>query len=248
MCTITNFFLNNAWLNIIFLILAIVSIVLARFYYFKSKKEKKPLYNLKTLTILFTNPKIKNNLEIKYKGRLIQQLMLTQFAFWNAGKSAIRREDIPTSQPFLIRTASDVTIYEFEIIDQNNANNFSVFQVDDKTLQVEFDFVDFNQGIILNIIHSNVPENGFNISGTFIESTPLSYGVRTDEFLEKSDLLTRPFNYLAQHKNFFMKCLAILVFVPTVVIVLPLVAFIYPINAYLNIKYHHFDKKFLLGK
>lgn len=51
-----EFFKNNPWLNIIFLILAVLSILLAFYFYNKSIREKKPLYDLMSFSLLNLNP------------------------------------------------------------------------------------------------------------------------------------------------------------------------------------------------
>ena len=123
MHSLQKFFENNLWLNIIFLALAILSIILAFYFYFKSQKEKRPVFNSKTISLFNASPILANKLEIRYNGSVVNNLVLTRIAFWNAGRESIRSKDIAPNAPFLITAPDDVIIYDIEIVDENPVNN-----------------------------------------------------------------------------------------------------------------------------
>jgi hypothetical protein len=246
MKSILNFFDNNPWLNLLFLILSILSIILAYYFYYQSKKEKKPVFNSKTISLFLVNSIIAKKIDIRYNGDLINNLSLTKIAFWNAGKESIRGDDIAPNAPFLIIAPEDVTIYGVEIVDQNMVNNFILDKVDEHKIKVHFDFIDFNDGVIINIFHSKFKKNGFTIQGTFIGAPKLSHGIQQDKLAVKLDFITKPMTYLFNTKKFVLQFLGILLIVPTIAVYFPLIMIILPIDRFLNKLNNKFQKKFFL--
>ena len=47
-----NWLNNNQWLNLIFLILAILSIIISIYLYRKSRKNKKPLFDKRSINVI----------------------------------------------------------------------------------------------------------------------------------------------------------------------------------------------------
>jgi hypothetical protein len=246
MHTFQKFFENNLWLNIVFLILSILSIYLAFYFYFKSKKEKLPVFNSKTISLFDASPIISSKLEIKYNGSIVNKLLLTRIAFWNAGRESIRFQDIAPNAPFLITAPNDVIIYDIEIVDQNPVNNFKIEKLNEQTIKVTFDFIDQNDGIIINIFRSSNMKDGLTISGKFIGSREISRGIKTDKLADKLEVLAKPLNYLMNEKGFDKKILAGLLVIPTAAIVIPLAFIILPIDSIINKFSNKYPKKYFL--
>ena len=242
-----NLFDNNPWLNVLFLILSVVSITLAYYFYYKSLKEKKPVYNWKTYPLFQPNPIVGNKIEIKYNGNQIDNLSLTKFAFWNAGRESVRSEDIAPNAPFLITVDKSVNIFDFEVIDQNIINNFSLEKIDDQTIKANFDFIDFNDGIIINIFHSRLRNTGFTVKGTFIGAKKITYGIRKDKLAAKADIISKPLNHYINKKGFFNRLITVLLMIPTIVIYLPMIIIVLPIDQILNKVNNKFQRKYFLG-
>ena len=238
---------NNPWLNVLFLILSIVSIALAYFFYYKSIKEKKPVYNWKTYPLFQPNPIVGNKIEIKYNGNQIDNLSLTKFAFWNAGRESIRYEDIAPNDPFLIIVDKGVNILDFQIVEQNTINNFSLEKINDQTIKVNFDFTDFNDGIIVNIFHSRLRKTGLTVMGTFIGAKRIAHGIRKDKLAAKTDILAKPVNHYLEKKGFFNSIMTLLLMIPTIAIFIPLLLIVLPIDQILNKVNNKFEKKYFLG-
>ena len=241
-----NFFNNSPWLNIIFLILAILGIFLAIYFYYKSIREKKPVYNTKSIPLFHANPIIANKIEIKYHGTVVNNLTLTKFAFWNAGLEPIRFEDIPNNFPFLLKTSNDVIIYDIELLDQNTVNNFSVKKLDEHTIKIDFDFINFNDGIIINIFHSKYQKTGLTLQAKFIGAKQVARGIQKDKLADKMDVLARPINYFFNKKGISSKIIFVLLFLPSIAVIIPLSILILPIDYFMNKANNNFERKFFL--
>lgn len=245
MNSVLNWFNNSLWLNIISLIIGILGIFLAYYFYNKSLKEKKPVFLYSTISLFHANPIIAKKIEIKYNGNQVDTLSLTRFAFWNAGIEPIRRIDIAPNSPFLIKTQPEVNILDFEITKQNPDNNFSVQKIDDHTLKIEFDFVDFNDGISINIFHNTAQGHKITIAGTFIGAKKLSIVPDQPKSEVIFDKIAQPVNYFLGKKSFFMKLIAILLMVPTIVVMIVPGIIIGPMDTYKQKKNQAARKKFL---
>lgn len=132
---------NTGKLNIVFLLLAIISIILAIYFYIKSKKEKKPVYSLKTTQLINDNVSSIEKLEIFFAGNTLENLSLTKFAFWNAGRETIKETDIVNADPIKIFTSKGFIIYDYKIEIQDQRNNIKINQEKDSSLILSFDYL-----------------------------------------------------------------------------------------------------------
>ena len=83
---ISDWLTSNPYLNLIFFLLSIISILLTIFFYYKSKKTKEPRYLYKSFSLIENSLSALDGLEIIYNKEKIDTLTLTKFAIWNNGK------------------------------------------------------------------------------------------------------------------------------------------------------------------
>jgi hypothetical protein len=93
---------NIGVLNLVFLIIAVTGLFLAFYFYYKSKKEKRPVYNLQTIRLIKKNVSSINKLQILYKESNVENLSVTKFSFWNTGRGIIRKSDFIESDTLTI--------------------------------------------------------------------------------------------------------------------------------------------------
>ena len=86
---ITNIFKGSTSLNIIFFALALVSIILAVIFYYKSLRIKQPVFSKQTFRLIDKKISTIKNIEIKYNQLQVENLSLTKIAIWNSGKESI---------------------------------------------------------------------------------------------------------------------------------------------------------------
>lgn len=159
---ILEFFQNNPWLNAISILLALVGLVLTVYYALKGKKEKVPRYSSSTYNLFSETHSTINDLDIKYKGQTLNELNITKFGFWNAGKETIDGSDIAPSSPLFI-VPNDGQILKVDLIHQlNSSNNFKV-SLNENLIQINFDYIDQNEGVVIQIFHEQ--ECKFSLTG-----------------------------------------------------------------------------------
>jgi hypothetical protein len=161
-------------LNLTFLILAILSIVLAIYFYIKSKKEKKPVYNLQTTKLIENKVSSIDKLNISFGDKPVENLSITKLAFWNAGRETIRENDFIQADRLRIVPVDNITIFDYKIDFENELNNIKIKQKKDSSLIVTFDYLDLNQGIIISIFHNGNTSESLDVKGSFIGSFKVS--------------------------------------------------------------------------
>ncbi|MFM9989758.1 hypothetical protein [Flavobacterium sp.] len=241
---ILHFFDSNPLLNIIFFILSIVSIILAFIFYFKSIRNKKPIYNIETNRLVSNNLTSLSKIEIKYNNSPVSNLSVTKIALWNNGKESIRRNDIASSDPIIIKTKDNVLLYDFEVVYEKAVNVIVVEKESENSLKISFEFLDFNDGVVLNIYHSGNRSDNIKISGTLIGSEKISQAVIKDYISDKFDIISNPVNYLVNSEKKIYRFVGWTIAAPiTFIIIFPLLLITLPTDKVLEF-FHKVPKEY----
>ncbi|WP_340152282.1 hypothetical protein [uncultured Marivirga sp.] len=166
--------INSVWFIISGYLIGIISIIVAVVTYRKSKVIKRPCAFNRTNNLISKSKNTISDIQItaEYKGVPVETLSYTKVAFYNAGKRTIKNSDLTQIDPLRIEIEDEV-IYDYEIIYfSKEANNFKLDKVDGHTVLINFDYIDFKQGVIIKIIHSgNTPtytSKNLKVKGTVI--------------------------------------------------------------------------------
>jgi hypothetical protein len=165
---IYTFFRGNPTLNIISLLLGISGLILSFYFYSKSKKSRKPVFIIRTINLIKESLNKIETVNILYGTNKIDNLSISKIAFWNDGRETINSTDIASLAPICVVISSEYEILDAEIIFQKNvANNFQISISDDrKSVNVNFEYFDFEEGIVLQIAHTGNSSNEIDITGT----------------------------------------------------------------------------------
>lgn len=158
---------NNPILNLVMIVIALASIGLAVFFYIKSKKVKTPTYIVRTISLVKESIKKIETVQINYGGEKVSNLSITKLAFWNDGKSTINSQDIARIEPIKICIEPEYDILECEILfSKNPSNDFNLtLSEDKKTITVNFDYIDFEEGIVVQICHTGSSNKDICVTG-----------------------------------------------------------------------------------
>jgi cell division protein FtsW (lipid II flippase) len=158
---------SNPQLTILSVIVAVVSVAVSVIIYLKSKREKVPKYSIKSYNIIKDFVNIFEALEVSYAGQTIKNLTVSKIVFWNAGRETIDKDDIVAADPITISTKGDYKILDQKIISINNeTNKFSVKKSDGHSkVELEFEYVDKNDGAVIQIIHTGYSSKNIEIHG-----------------------------------------------------------------------------------
>lgn len=159
---------NNQWLNLIFLLLAILSIVVSYLLYLKSKKTKKPTYLIKSFNLVKDQISKIEQVKILYEEEIIKNLTVTKISFWNKGKETINRIDIAPKDKIRVDITKGHRILNANIVYQKKlANNFTIdLNKSQKCLKIDFDYFHFNEGVIIELYHTGTSSEELELNGT----------------------------------------------------------------------------------
>ncbi len=159
---------HNPLLNLVFLILAILSIVISVILYIKSKRKKRPCFHMKTFKLIEDSIKEIEAVEILYQGQTVKNLSLSKVALWNSGSDTINSEDIAPKDPLKLVITKGTKLLAAQIIySTNSINNFSLTpDLQSGEIGISFDYFDRNEGIVIQIYHTGVSNDNVILSGT----------------------------------------------------------------------------------
>ena len=162
-----NWFNNNQWLNLIFLSLAMLSIVVSIYLYRKSRKRKKPVFDKRSINVISDTIQQIGEIDVTFKGSKIENLTVTKVAFWNDGNDTINDTDQAPTDTLKIAISEDYNILESEVIFQSNYTNNIKANISNNQIDISFDYLDPNQGGIIKFVHTGKKSSDIDLTGTF---------------------------------------------------------------------------------
>lgn len=218
MQNISSFLIANPWLNLIFLILAVVSIIVSVALYFRSRKEKILVYMTKSFNLIHNSVVRIPGLSIKYEDNNIDNFTLTKVAFWNKGRGTISNIDIAPTDRVGIYPKEDIAILSAAIVYKTkDSNNFCLEKVQNGII-VNFDYIDFHQGVIIDVYHTGQDIDSFILKGTVKGGYDLHAGDIYENYL--LDRVFKPINNIIPWpRNFILNFLVALIL--SIIIALP---------------------------
>ncbi|MGB9941322.1 hypothetical protein [Methanosarcina sp.] len=162
--------ISNSWFSFFLALISILSFIGMFYFYYKSKKEKLPLFCMKSTKILEDLSERYEPLQITYKEKKIKNLTVTQVGFWNCGKETIKKSDIATKDPLSIKTKNNAQILDVKITtSENNPNGFEYnLSTDLSCLIYNFDYIDKNQGALIQLLHTGTSSSDLELKGSII--------------------------------------------------------------------------------
>src|SRR5213594_2522854 len=155
----------------------------------RSAEKKKPTYAGATYLKIATSADAPEDIQIAFKGAPVHRVTSTFIWFWNAGRRPIKSEDIPATQPLVLSIrdeAAQATILDFAIRKVSRpAINFEVAKLNDASLRLTFDFLDFHDGAVVEVQHVGGPLSIPEITGVVL-GAPAGLRRRL-RYLSKSD-------------------------------------------------------------
>ena len=166
-------FENVSLFNLISLIIGLCSLIFAIVFYYRSRKIRRPVYAVRNTNLIKEKAQKITNIEILYNKSKIDNLSVARVAFWNRGRETIDRSDIaPINKIRLVAQGKANLLGVGIIYEKNKSNNFSLSPIPidrDKDLQneleINFDYFDHNEGIILQVFHTGNSSSDIKIDG-----------------------------------------------------------------------------------
>jgi predicted ATP-dependent endonuclease of OLD family len=154
---------KSSWLSILAFIIGVIGVL----YTIVSKKEKSPCYDITSNNIIRDFMGVFKQLEINYSNQEIKNFTVTKIVFWNKGRETIDKEDVVNADPISIHIKDGYNILDHDIIGKNEkTNNFSLSESSDKSsINIDFDYIDKNNGIVIQILHTGKSSEDIEFCG-----------------------------------------------------------------------------------
>ena len=197
---------NSTLFTLIAFILTFMSVVLAILFYYRSQIIKLPHYARTGETLIEENIIQHKPIKVLFQDKPVERLTKTYLALWNKGRATIRSEDLTQEDPLRLVPEVGTTILATEILFQNRPANKIQLVPDpiSSRVTIEFDFLDYNNGVIIVVYHTGSSFRGVDLVGTVKGATSLIDIDRLPstmiDWLEKirERLLPRAFSFVPQ--------------------------------------------------
>lgn len=154
--------------DIFSLFIGLTGIFLSVLFYAKGRKSKRPIYDLRTFNLIKDSINKIDSVKIYYHDKKIDNLSITKVVIWNEGKETINSSDIAQNDPFIINIEEEYLFLNCKILSQkNSANGFSIKKIDSNQIEINFDYFDFREGIIIELHHTATNDKNITIKGSF---------------------------------------------------------------------------------
>ncbi|MCH7826483.1 MAG: hypothetical protein IIC75_00690 [Bacteroidetes bacterium] len=171
-----NWFNENEWLNLIFFILAIISIIFSILFYLKNKKRKIPTYLIKSFNLIRNNLSTIEEVKIFFSDKEVQNLTVSKIAIWNRGNDVINKSDVAPMNPISLKVDKHFEILNAKIsYIKNKTNNFSITVSEDrKSILLDFDYFYKNDGLTIDVYHTGFLNDSIYLDGTIKDAPKFS--------------------------------------------------------------------------
>ncbi len=157
--------------NLLFFVIGVIITILL---FFIGSRERKPTYAIKSFNIVESFSNIVKSMKMLYEDEQIENLTVTKIAILNRGRKSIRREDVSTSEPIQIHISEGYKILDAKFISIiEKANQFNIRLTKDRShFIVDFEYMDKDQGVVIQMFHTGLSDEDIEISGKFKEAKP----------------------------------------------------------------------------
>lgn len=174
-------------------ILAILGIVTGYIFSRIHIPQERPCWAIRSSNIIKDYSSSIPGLSIEFRGVKVKNLPISKILFWNSGADPIRSQDIPSSNPLRIEvTDEDLSILGVSIIADNNpASEFGHTLMEGKKyVQLEFNYLNKNNGAVIEVIHSGLSSSDIIVDGEIIGPGKPIKRIVTQERTKWTDIMT----------------------------------------------------------
>lgn len=208
----------------------VIPIIIAVIIYLKQKKAPKPIYIIRNNILIENTCNRIKDLDLTFKNNSIDNVVVTKIAFLNVGNESIDYRDVSTKTKLYFNIPNNSKILSTKIMEViPNTIPFSIQTKDDSNIELIFQYLDKNQGVILQIIHTCIQTDRIKIIGEInkckvirktIYSGVLTYTSRFLRSISKGSIASTNFIF-----NYCRISICILIFIITIMTILNIIKF-----------------------
>ncbi len=155
------------WGFFITIIIAIIAIIVNWVLSFRNKRTREPIWYYKTEEVISKGEKLKDDIQVYFKGQKVSQVSVTKIGLVNVGKEPIDQTHV--KRP--IKLSFDENI---SILQEPKVSKFTRDDIDFKATHVgtdvllSFGFLDHLDGAVIEVVHTGDEKTNVRIEGTIL--------------------------------------------------------------------------------
>lgn len=153
--------------NVFSLIIGVLGIIVAVITYRLSRRTKKLSWAIRTTTLIEGYGERLSKLSVLYDEKRVENLSISRLCIWNSGTETINCQDIAKANPLKIIPRSGEKILDVKILSTNNPSSLftALLAVDGSHSFITFDYLNKDQGAILQLVHTGTSSNDLLLLG-----------------------------------------------------------------------------------
>lgn len=204
--------MDNPYAWLILSMCTIFSFAYAVYMGIKSKEKKEISYIVNSHEIVQAGENVIPKFQVSYCGQPIQNLTISQFAIWNSGNKLLNSTDVVDTKPLSITSnEGGPDILDVSIIKcSEESNKFTVDKKSSHCAELRFDYMNRQDGIIVQILHTGSVENIF-LTGLIKGGEKLKNTGKDSFYITMKRLLKMPFFKAYSAFMFFYETITLLI-------------------------------------
>jgi len=161
----------NPYFGIVGFLIGLIGLIFAYYVAKRDKREKRLSCNLTSTNLITDRQNVYPRLNITYNNEILNNFTITYARVINKGNEVIKPSDIAPNDPirFTIRDLEGIKLLDQSITHSSDPNNkFIVQQIDNKTVQLDFDYIEPGDGATIQILHTGKDSGALIATGTVI--------------------------------------------------------------------------------
>lgn len=135
--------------------LGFIGVALAVYFYFKAKQVSRLALQTEEISVIGSSTSVfDEHLEIRFSGEIVKRVTVSRATIWNCGNTTIEGSKITKSDPIRSEVVDGGKILKVEILKISREVIDVDFSHGASDAVVSFDFLDKNDGFVIEITHS----------------------------------------------------------------------------------------------
>lgn len=155
--------LNNPFLQLIIVIVTVVGFPCTLFFGLRNPSKRQFSCVTHFSSIIKSGQSALTKLNILYENNQVTSVSSSIFTLWNSGKIDIRSSDMAMGKELKVIGNNKTKILDARILKVSDESNaFYVNKNENNEVEISFDYVNENEGVVLEVIHTG-NQNSLNI-------------------------------------------------------------------------------------
>lgn len=152
--------LNNQIIQLIVIVFAVIGLPCTLYFGLNNPSKRQFSCSIYFARIIQSGVSKLKKLNVLYENNPVDCLSSSTFALWNSGKIDIRSTDIASGRELKIKADDKSKILDARILKcSDETNAFAIKKIEEKEVEISFDFVNENEGVLFEIIHNGGPRS-----------------------------------------------------------------------------------------